>query len=443
MSIGALASRQAELAKLFTADEFLARISLPGAAVLEVMDILNGIHLLSQPGLGSQTPETSAFDQLAGRMMVLDASLQLGPADADMISLIMLHGLQATKRDKLYSILNGTSTPIAGSPAGLLSVTNQQGLAESTTAETDYAHLELTQGVEVLPSERLDHSVHMRAADSMGRGGTCNTHFDLSKLKPQSARRAGKKEIAQGFFTEVEEEPVSRLQYISTSNIIMMLFTCLASILGREVSPSKYPGTGGSLLVQASDGSGNRMRVTVRHTIVMAFCNRIVTATGHYPTAMAQFILERALIHLTNTLHRSNLHPEEVWTELTHNGTHCFEPKQEHIDAMNNAKKPPAGGGGVSPLKGVSTGTGGAIRGTRTKGCNNFARDGACRFGANCRFSHDPKLVAEAKKQLGNTQVKRGPQPPPGPPPMQHWQPPPFSPQPYQGNAGYYGWRGY
>ena len=152
MSIGVLASRQAELAQHFTADEFLARISLQGAAALEVMNILNGIHLLSQPGLGSQAPDSSAFDNLAGRMMALDASLQLGPADADMISLIMLHGLQATKRDKLYSILNGTSTPIAGSPAGLLSVTNQQGLAESTTAETDYVHLELTQGVEVLPS---------------------------------------------------------------------------------------------------------------------------------------------------------------------------------------------------------------------------------------------------------------------------------------------------
>jgi hypothetical protein len=101
-------------------------------------------------------------------MMGYDVTLQLGPVEPDMISLIMLHGLQAAKRDKLYSILNGTSTPIAGGPAGLLSVTNQQGLAESTTAETDYAHLELTQGVEVLPSERLDHSVHMRAADSMG-----------------------------------------------------------------------------------------------------------------------------------------------------------------------------------------------------------------------------------------------------------------------------------
>ena len=398
-----------------------------------------------ESGLGSQTPDEIAFTNLAARMMGFDATLQLGPVEPDMISLIMLHGLQAAKRDKLYAILNGTSTPIAGSPAGLLSVTNQQRLAESTTAETDYAHLELTQGVEVLPSERLDHSVHMRAADSMGRGGTCNTHFDLAKLKPQSARRAGKKEIAQGFFTEVEEEPVSRMQYISTSNIIMMLFTCLASILGREVSSSKYPGTGGSLLVQSSDGSGNRMRVTVRHTIVMAFCNRIVTATGNYPTAMAQFILERALIHLTNTLHRSNSHPEEVWTELTHNGTHCFEPKQEHIDAMNNAKKPPPKGGtpGVTSSPGTLPGAGGALRGTKTKGCNNFAMNGNCRFGANCRFSHDPKLVAEAKKQLGNFQRKPGPHPPPGPPPPQQWQQPPFSPQPYQGSPGYYGWRGY
>ena len=64
MSIGALASRQAELAQLFTADEFLARLSLPGAATLEVMDILNGIHLLAQPGLGSQTPDASAFANL-------------------------------------------------------------------------------------------------------------------------------------------------------------------------------------------------------------------------------------------------------------------------------------------------------------------------------------------------------------------------------------------
>jgi len=443
MSIGALASRQAELAQVFTGDEFLARLSMPGAAALEVMDILNGIHLLAQPGLGSQAPDAIAFTNLAARMLVCDNTLQLGPVEPDMISLIMLHGLQVAKRDKLYSILNGTSTPIAGSTNGLLSVTNQQGLAESTTAEADYAHLELTQGVEVLPSERLDHSVHMRAADSMGRGGTCNTHFDLAKLKPQSARRAGKKEIAQGFFTEVEEEPVSRMQYISTSNIIMMLFTCLATILGREVPSSKYPGTGGSLLVLASDGSGNRMRVTVRHTIVMAFCNRIVTATGNYPTAMAQYILERALIHLTNTLHRSTSHPEETWTELTHNGTHCFEPKQEHIDAMNNAKKVIPKGLPGNPSQANTPGAGGALRGTKTKGCHNQARDGNCRFGANCRFSHDPKLVADAKKQLGTFQRKPGPHPPPGPPPPQQWQQPPFSPQPYQGNPGYYGWRGY
>ena len=316
-----------------------------------------------------------------------------------------------------------SSTPIAGA-VGPLAVNNTTAQAETELSERHHKLLAVQQGILYAPSQRLAHNHHMRIFNAMGNNGSFNCLFDLKTLHPQSTRRVVRKELGNSLSLEVEDERSSsdRMQYITTAETLFMIFTALAAMLGVEVPPRKYPGTGGTLLVQSTDGSGAHMRVTARYTIVMAFCQRVILSTGNYPTAMAYYILVRAMTHLCDRLQEAgpSKHPEDVWSDLTCNGTHCFEPKAEHLATLTKEKpeKPPKINGGIGKDRMNPRGS------AKGKGCFNMAM-GNCKFGQNCKFSHDPKLVAAAKETLANSPAKGGPPLPTTPRPQGYNSPNP------------------
>ena len=113
-------------------------------------------------------------------------------------------------------------------------------------------------------------------------------------------------------------------------------------------------------------------------------------------------------------------HPEDVWSDLTCNGTHCFEPKAEHLATLTKEKpeKILKINGGVGKDRINPRGS------AKGKGCFNMAM-GNCKFGQNCKFSHDPKLVAAAKETLANSPAKGGPPLPTTPRPQGYNSPNP------------------
>jgi hypothetical protein len=426
----AFPARLAELKRLFNTDLRNCNVPLELSALLMTgpphgFGVEHGLALLALPGFAVENIATADLQSFWTEVATMDASIDLTLASGVLLAMNMLHGVQHDKRTTLRNIFNGTATPIAGA-VGPLAVNNTTAQAETELSERHHKLLSVQQGILYAPSQRLAHNHHMRIFNAMGNNGSFNCLFDLKTLHPQSTRRVVRKELGNSLSLEVEDEGSSndRMQYITTAETLFMLFTALAAMLGVEVPPGKYPGTGGTLLVQSTDGSGSHMRVTARYTIVMAFCQRIILATGNYPTAMAYFILVRAMTHLCDRLQEAgpSKHPEDVWADLTCNGTHCFEPKAEHLATLTKDRpdkgRDPKVNGGIGKDRANARGS------AKTKGCFNMAM-GNCKFGQQCKFSHKPKLVAAAKETLANSPAKGGPPLPTTPRPQGYNSPNP------------------
>ena len=425
--MAAFNARLAEMEAIFSTDLRHCNVPFELSALLMTappngFGVKHGLALLALPGFAVENIATVDLQAFWTEVGMMDGTIDLSMASGVMLSMNMLHGVQHDKRATLRNIFNGTATPIAGA-VGPLAVNNTTAQAETELSERHHKLLSSQQGILFAPSQRLAHNHHMRIFNAMGNNGSFNCLFDLKTLHPQSTRRVVRKELGNSLSLEVEDEhSTDRMQYITTAETLHMLFTALAAMLGVEVPPGKYPGSGGTLLVQSTDGSGAHMRVTARYTIVMAFCQRVILSTGNYPTAMAYYILVRAMTHLCDRLQEAgpSKHPEDVWADLTCNGTHCFEPKAEHLATLTKEKpeKPPKSNGGISKGRGNPMGN------SKLRGCYNMAM-GNCKFGQQCKFSHEPKLVAAAKEQLANSPAKGGPPLPTTPRPQTYNSPNP------------------
>jgi hypothetical protein len=306
--MAAFNARLAEMEALFSTDLRNCNVPFELSTLLMTapphgFGVKHGLGLLALPGFAVENIATTDLQAFWNEVGIMDGSIDLSLASGVMLAINMLHGVQYDKRTTLRSIFNRTATPIAGA-VGPLAVNNTTAQAETELSERHHKLLSVQQGILFAPSQRLAHNHHMRIYNSLGSNGSFNCLFDLKTLHPQSTRRVVRKELGNSLSLEVEDEGSNneRMQYITTAETLYMLFTALAAMLGVEVPPGKYPGTGGTLLVQSSDGSGAHMRVTARYTIVMAFCQRVILSTGNYPTAMAYYILVRAMTHLCDRL---------------------------------------------------------------------------------------------------------------------------------------------